>query len=364
MEEALVLDYRQVARVRLDQPFGMSNGGWAYDNYPELETLDAHSRITIADLEGPGVITCIHSTQHGIWASDIKSLKSSAYYARGVLIELYYNGAEQPAVRVPIGDFFGDGAGGAATRFSSLYVEKAPESYNSFIPMPFEQSVRVVLVNETDQDLSNYSFVEWHRLPEWEPDLGYLQATWHREAFQLGNDTDHHFFHAKGPGVFLGRTWSIVTDEPYFDDFHFVMEGNNEYRLDGNTAPVADYLGTEDSFGFSWGFRHEFAGLYNGINHVHRRTPSTMSLYRFHGTNRIPFAESIDLRINWSHEWNTNETFQREIAALTAADRGWVDYATTFYWYQINPGHDHKPLIPLAKRAATILHPNPIDSIA
>lgn len=356
-----MLDYRQLARIRLDRPFGMANGGWAYDHYPELETLDAHRSITIADLEGPGVITNIHSTQHGIWAPDLGSLKSSAYYSRGVVIEIYYNGSDQPSVRAPLGDFFGDGAGGNAARFTSLYVEKAPESYNCFIPMPFEHSARVVLRNDTDQELSNYSFVEWHRLPAWEADLGYLHATWHRTAFQLHGDTDHHFFHATGPGVFLGRAWSIATDEPYFDDFHFVMEGNNEYRIDGNPSPVADYLGTEDSFGFSWGFRSEFHGLYNGINHVHRPTPSTMSLYRFHGANTIPFARSLDLRINWSHEWRANTAFRTEIAELHAAGRGWVDYATTFYWYQRHPGHDHVPLPSMDARTTPILHPNPID---
>lgn len=358
-----MLDYRDLARIRLDRPFAMSNGGWAYDHYPELEKLDAHTSITIANLEGPGVITNIHSTQHGIWAPDPDSIKPSAYYTRGILIEIYYNGSDSPAVRAPIGDFFGDGAGGAASHFTSLFVEKSPEAYNCFIPMPFEHSARVVLVNETDQDLSNYSFVEWHRLPEWEEDLGYFHATWNRFAFQLRPDTDQHYFHATGPGVFLGRAWSINTDEPYFNDFHFVMEGNNEYRIDNQPDPVADYLGTEDSFGFSWGFRSEFHGLYNGINHVHRPTPSTMSLYRFHGANTIPFAESIDLRINWSHEWLANEMFQKDMSALVAANGGWVDYATTYYWYQQTPGHEHKPMGSLEERTATILHPNPIGEV-
>ena len=33
----------------------------------------------------------------------------------------------------------------------------------------------------------------------------------------------------------------------------------------------------------------------------------------------------------------------------------WVDYATTFYWYQAQVGYAHEPLPPLAARAATLL---------
>ena len=354
-----MLDWRSIARLKPRHRFGMANGGWAYDAYPELETLDAGKRITVADLKGPGVITNFHSTQHGIYAADPCTLKPPAYYARGVVLEVYYNGASTPGVCVPIGDFHGDGNGGRARHFTSLFVEKAPETYNCFIPMPFEHAARVVLRNDTDQNLSNYSFVEWEQLPEWEHDLAYFHATWQRRAFQLHGDTNFHAFHLDGAGSFVGRTWGVCTDEPTFDDFHFVMEANNEFRLDGEERPRADYLGTEDSFGFSWGFRSLFSGLYNGINDVQHETPSLLSLYRFHGANAMGFSESLDLKVNWSYEWRTNTEFQAKLAELRDTDRGWVDYATTFYWYQQHAGYDHAPMPPMDERAALLLHPNP-----
>jgi hypothetical protein len=156
----------------------------------------------------------------------------------------------------------------------------------------------------------------------------------------------------------LGRAWSICTDEPFFRDFHFIMEGNNEIRVDGEEGPRVDYLGTEDSFGFSWGFRQPFIGVYNGINFVRNETPSMLSIYRFRGSNVIRFSKSFDLRIDWSHEFSQNEDFQREIARIYAAGRGWVDYATTYYWYQETPGFDHGSLPQLAERVKEVLHPN------
>jgi len=349
-----------IARLKR-QNFGSCNGGWAYDAYPELETLDAGRSITIADIKGPAVITNIHSTQHFIRDDNLSEDVRRAMSARGVILEIYYNGVAVPAVRVPLGDFFGDGCGGRAIHFSTPFVEKAPESYNCFIPMPFEKSVRVILKNTTEYDLSNYSFVEFERLPSWEDDLGYLHTTWKRFAFQLHGDTDQHFFHVDGYGHLIGRAWSVCTDEPFFKGFMFVMEGNNEIRIDDEDDPRADYLGTEDSFGFSWGFKQPFIGIYNGINFVQNETPSMLSIYRFRQRNPIRFNKSLDLRVDWSHEFTRNEGFQREIARLHAEDRGWIDYATTCYWYQGTVWYDHESLMPLDERAKAVLHPNPVD---
>ena len=354
----MISDWRHLAGLRQGRDFGSCNGGWAYDAYAELETLDAGRCITVADIVGPAVITGIHSTRHFIRDDGLSEKEINALAARGVVLEVYYDGAPTPAVRVPLGDFFGDGCGGRADHFSTPFVEKAPESYNCFIPMPFEESARVMLRNDTPHDLMNYSYVEFERLPSWDGDLGYLHATWQRNAFQLHGGTDRQFFHVDGRGHLVGRAWSICTDEPFFKDFHFVMEGNNEVRIDGEEVPRADYLGTEDSFGFSWGFRQPFIGIYSGINFVQNGTPSMLSIYRFRGSNVIGFSKSLDLRIDWSHEFRQNEDFQREMARLHEAGRGWIDYATTYYWYQETPGFSHGQLPSLGERVREVLHPN------
>jgi len=346
-----------LARIK-NRKFGSTNGGWAYDAYPELETLDAGRSITIADIKGPAVITNIHSTQHFIHDNKLSQSERKALCARGIMLEIYYNEVETPAVRVPIGDFFGDGCCGNAIHFSTPFVEKAPESYNCFIPMPFEKSARVVIKNETSYNLGNYSFVEFEELPSWEDDLGYFHATWKRFGFQLHGQTDQHYLHIDGCGHFVGRAWSVCTDEPYFRSFHFVMEGNNEVRIDGEEMLRADYLGTEDSFGFSWGFQKPFIGLHNGMNFVQPETPSMLSIYRFRSNNVIRFNKSFDLRIDWSNEWTENENFQKEIAELKEQDRVWVDYATTFYWYQDSVGYDHGELMPLDERIKPLMRTN------
>ena len=184
-----------IATLRPDRAFGSRNGGWAYDAYPELETLDKGRAITIAEIEGPAVITNIHTTQHWIRDDRLTKEERRSLAARGVILEITYDGHPTPSVRVPLADFFGDGCCGRAQHFSTPFVEKAPESYNAFLPMPFASSASVVLRNETDYDLGNYSFVEFERLPEWDSSLGYFHATWDRFAFPLFGGTDQHFFH-------------------------------------------------------------------------------------------------------------------------------------------------------------------------
>ena len=344
-----------IARLRPAGSFGSTNGGWCYDAYPDLEPLRAGARICIADIQGPAVIHQIHSTQHaepGKWG------QKSPLAARGVVLEIVFDDSPSPSVLVPLGDFFADGTGGSIN-FTSPFIEKAPHSYNCFFPMPFARRARVYLHNETAIDFSNYSFVDYERLSAWDPGLGYFHATWHRFAFPLHGRTVQPFFRVAGRGQFVGTAWTISTDEDFFGNFHWVMEGNVGIRVDGEAAPVADYLGTEDSFGFSWGWPKPFAGLRNGITHKNESDPAQVTVYRFRDRNVIPFDRELDVRIDWSHDWQANADFQGRIAQIHEAGRGLVDYATTWYWYQDRPGLEHQPMLPVEERARQVLAPNP-----
>lgn len=356
----MFVDWKQMAHLRPSHTYGFSNGGWAYDAYPELETLDAGKSITVADIEGPAVITRLHCTQHGFEDLLLTEAERRALMARGITLEIWFDDAEAPSVRTPLADFFADGCAGRAADFTSPFVEKAPVAYNCFIPMPFGQHASVRLINETGRDLMNYSFIEYQRLPSWDDHLGLFHATWRRFAFQLTRETIAPFFHAEGAGHLMGRNWSIATDEPLFRNFNFVMEGNNEVRIDGEEKPRADYLGSEDSFGFAWGWPRLFNGLRNGINFVQNEHPTLLSTYRYRDVSVIPFEHSLDWRVNWKHEFKDHKEFHETLQQRVDAGGAWVDYAVTHYWYQECPGYPHEEMPSLKDRTNTVLHPNPI----
>ena len=359
--------WQNIAVLEQGRQSGMKNACWAHDAYKNLETLDAGKAVTIAQIEGPAVITRMHIIRHFITIKNAKlsEQEKKMLAARGIMFEVYYNDNPVPAIRVPLGDFFTDGCGGKADYFSTPFIEIAPNSYNCFIPMPFEKSVKVVLRNETTYDFDSYCCVEFEQLPKWNNKLGYLHATWKRFAFQLYGETDKHFFHIKGKGHLLGRNWSVCTDEPFFKHFHFVMEGNNEVRVDGEKQPSIDYLGSECSFGFCGGYPFNFHGLYNGINFVkHDKSPFLVSVYRFRGADVIRFNKSLDWRVDWTNEFKGvsegHDNHIEQMAKLRKKDRGWVDYAVTTYWYQDTVGYEHGPIMPLADRIKPVLHPNPV----
>jgi len=385
-----------IARMHPETTTGFSHTGWPMDADPTLPQLTAGGRVVVADIKGPAVITMLHATQlryYGplpagpkeVAAARRRAIDRAAerrramaegqaqpprtmepalvpdeIKARGVIVEVYYDGVDVPAVRVPLADFFADGCNGRAVNFSTPFVEKAPDSYNSFIPMPFRKSAKVVLVNETDLDLGFYTYVEFEDLPAWDPALGYFHATWDRRFWQLDDGSNQLLFNVKGQGHLLGRHVSITTDEPIFSNFAYVMEGNNEIYIDVETKPRINYLGTEDAFGFSWGFPAIHTGDFHGINFKQKADPAMVSFYRFHGNQPVRFRDGLKLRINHSQEWAIQNIMLDGVLPYMAADgRLWVDYALTHYWYQDQIGFDHAPMPSLDDRSRLVLKENP-----
>ena len=335
--------FNQLPFLKPNSKSGFSNGGWKYDRYKELESLDAGKSIVIADLKGPGIITHIHTTRHS----------PKELFSRGIVLIIYFDDATEPAVACPLADFFGDGSNGYSMDFSSNLIECAPGSYNAYIPMPFKKSAKVILRNDTKKDAMNYSYVEWERIPPWDDEYGYFHSTYKRVPFQLNSVTSKVFFEVKGMGHLIGRQFSISTDDPlYRKGFYWIMEGNNEIRIDGEERAF-DYLGTEDSYTFSWGFNRVFSGLHAGMPLIHLGDTSYLSIFRFHDHMPIRFNKELEWKINWDKEF---AGFAPIVKKTIEKGEGYVDYATVFYWYLNVPGgYVHDQLAPVEERQLRLI---------
>jgi hypothetical protein len=344
------LNAQELSTLHPERRTGFANGGWNLDRYQDLEPLNAGKKIVVADLKGPGIIRLIHTTRH----------KPEELFARGIVLEIWFDDAKQPAVMSPLADFFGDGCNGSSMNFTTPLVECAPWSYNAYFPMPFARRARVMLRNDTGRNTGNYSYVEWEHLDTWDRKQGYFHATYRRDSFQLNKQTDHVFFELKGNGHLVGRQFSVITDEPIFRDFEYVMEGNNEVDIDGRKRRI-DYLGSEDSFTFSWGFQQTFAGLRAGMTLVDKGDTARVSLYRFHDHMPIRFTNSVRWHINWSQErlYTTGEPQAGMWDTALQRNGCWVEYAHVYYWYQDQPGgFEHTPLPPVEERIKPMLRSN------
>jgi hypothetical protein len=121
-------------------------------------------------------------------------------------------------------------------------------------------------------------------------------------------------------------------------------------------------LGSEDSFGFSWGFREPFGGLVAGINAVRHKEPAQLSIYRFYPNNPIRFSRRLVWRVDWRHEFKGWREFHEQLAERHRAGKGWIDYAVTTYWYQREAEYPHTPLPPLEERLKPVLRSNVRDT--
>jgi hypothetical protein len=355
------VDLPGIAIIHPEVSTGFVNAGWNHDRYPDLPSLDANKTMLVADLKGPGIIHHMHFTRH--------SPKELA--ARGIVLEIWFDDAREPAVQCPLADFFGDGCNGQAIDFSTSFIECAPGSYNCYIPMPFRSRALILLRNDTDKNMLNYCNIEWEHLPKWDDQLCYFHATYQRRCFQLTRYSDEIIFEIEGTGHILGRQLSLVTDEPIFHSLEYIYEANNEVDIDGHDRKM-DYLGMEDSFTFSFGFQRPFIGLHAGITLMKHDLPTMLSVYRFYDYQPIRFNKSLRWHLNWSQErelyynWDKPSPegpFGAKWASRVAQNGCWFDYAAVFYWFQTVPGgYIHQQLPPLDERIKPILHSNPVTN--
>ena len=130
----------------------------------------------LADIQGPGCITHIWMTQR------------QGY--REVLLRIYWDGEEHPSVLCPLGDFFCLGHS-IVNSFQSALFSASTNSNNQFnqgcalncyVPMPFNHSARIELVNEGDTEHIQYFYIDYELYEEpHDADVAYFHAQWRRE---------------------------------------------------------------------------------------------------------------------------------------------------------------------------------------
>ena len=105
--------------------------GWKVS--PSVE-IGGRTTFELAAIDGPGLITHLWlTTHHGNW--------------RSLILRAYWDGADQPAIEVPLGDFFGQGWCEFA-QLSSLPIAVNPHGgFNSYWPMPVPRHARLTLEN-------------------------------------------------------------------------------------------------------------------------------------------------------------------------------------------------------------------------
>lgn len=247
--------------------------------------IPAGGSLVLAEVAGPGIIDRMWMTFDDRSPAMLRALR----------IDIYWDGARTPAVSVPLGDFFLHGAGELVRMDTELVSSPEGRSFVSTFPMPFRSGARVVITNESAEELSPiYYDVNFRKLARPVPDAMYLHAYWSRErATKLGQPFKV-LPRVSGGGRFLGSAVTVLTNPAYGKTWW--GEGEVKFYLDGDrAAPTLAGTGAEDYIGTGWG-QGAYINRFQGAPIADEKT-GRWSFYRFHIPDPIFFKSDLMMEL-------------------------------------------------------------------
>ena len=313
------LDGLETLRSFEAQGASSSDPNWR-DGNADNRPIPPGETLTLAELEGPGRISHIWFTI----AHDVP------YYSRLLTLRIYWDGEEHPSVECPIGDFFAMGHG-VDLPFESLPVTVSSDgrARNCYWPMPFRESARITVTNESSVPCGAiFYYIDWQALESLPEDTAYLHAMY-RQEFPCVMGRNFLIADIEGRGHYVGTVQSVYHVSP-----GWYGEGDDFFFIDGEEEPRLRGTGTEDYFCDAWGFR-QFSGPFYGVPLWEGYdTGDRSTAYRWHIADPIPFRESLRVEI----EHKGSQSFPNgEWSGFIERDDL---MSTVAFWYQAEP---HKP---------------------
>jgi hypothetical protein len=251
--------------------------------------IEAGAEAELAAISGSGVITHIWlTTQREQW--------------RTLILRAWWDESDEPAIEVPLGDFFCQGWGRFAQVSSAVIAVNPHGGFNSYWPMPFAESARISLENRASRATTVYYQITYE-LGVDTRELGYLHAQFRRSNPVPRGQTHRILDRIDGHGHYVGTYLAWGVNSP-----GWWGEGEVKFYLDGDQEfPTIAGTGTEDYFGGAWNFDvpqrgyTEFSTPYLGMPQVLRpdglyASQQRFGLYRWHVMDPIHFAR--DLRVD------------------------------------------------------------------
>jgi len=246
--------------------------------------IPAGKEVTLMDVEGAGVI-------HRMWFT---VSKREPKMLRSIVLRMYWDNAESPAVEVPFGDFFGAILGEMTTFESALFSSPEGRSFNRLVPMPFRTHARITFANESDEDLKALFYdINYSLTGNSAEDSLYFHASWRRERWTKLEEDFAILPRVSGRGRFLGAHIGVIGHP---DNLGWWGEGEVKVYLDGDDQlPTLVGTGTEDYVGTAYG-QGVFSSQYQGSLMIDTAN-QYFSFYRHHMPDPIYFQKDIRVTI-------------------------------------------------------------------
>lgn len=258
--------------------------------------LNAKTTVTILDAVGPGVVTLFHASA---LTTDFGGGGFASQEAQRVTIRVFYDGETTPSINMPLMDFLGDIQCQSAY-FSTVYFSKVKQSHNFRLPMPFRDRIRIELENVSEKNLVGYIDLQWEKLSTLPEHCGYL-----RTGYRHGNIDPQKptvMFEINKPAKIVAHWLQYGSEKSKGGET--ICEADQELYLDGDTAPTLNYLGTEDVYGYSWGFKGIQSDNWSAIIRREELKPvgSLIAALRCRTTDAISFQRSCKWVLTYAHD--------------------------------------------------------------
>lgn len=309
-----------------ENPTGTRGGGTRGGDCTKLSAcigIEAGQTVTLADTDGPGMITHIWFT---------------GYVGHSFILRIYWDNAEFPSVECPLSAFFccaydenfKDRDGNYPTFDSAMMMVAPGRAYNSYFEMPFHKHVRITMENRSrDTQTLYYMISGWHG--KIDDNSGYFHAVYRQEHPVVKGRSYTVVEGIRGRGMFVGMSLAAGMN----GNNSCWVEGEAKMYLDGDIYPTMNYTGTEDYFCGSYAFGNDiilnkyqtFAGQYAGLYAIIGDTQEMYNhqkrflLYRWHVKDPVCFKESFTMKLD-----NLGWTGPR-----------YDDYTTVAYYYLDKP---------------------------
>ena len=239
-------------------------------------------KIELTTLEGPGEIRHMWFTIAG----------RDRRYPRSLVMRIYWDGAEEPSVETPIGDFFAAGNGMRAdVNTLPIQVTSYGRALNSYWRMPFRKQARIELENEGANRLSVYWQFDWMELERVPEDMLYFHARY-RQEFPAKPFSPYVIFEGRGEGHYVGTVFSIQCS--YGSWFG---ESDDRFYVDGEREPSIVGTGCEDFFNDAWNLRL-FTNANTGVTIKEPNGEDCrFTAYRWHVQAPVTFRKSLKVDI-------------------------------------------------------------------
>ncbi len=260
--------------------------GWKVS--PSVD-IPAGSTFDLAAIAGAGRITHIWLTTH-------------RDHWRTLVLRAFWDGAAEPAIEVPLGDFFASGWGRFAQVSSAMVAANPNGGFNSYWPMPFGSGALLTLENLSDRVATVYYQVTYETGGD-VTSAGYLHTQF-RRSNPLPDRQPHPILSdVTGSGHYVGTYLAWGVNSP-----GWWGEGEVKFYLDGDEHPTIAGTGTEDYFGGAWNFDvpgqgyTEYSTPYLGMPQVLRpdglyESQQRFGMYRWHVVDPIHFATDLSVDI-------------------------------------------------------------------